>query len=61
MEVGAVEDVAQHVLAALGHLVGDDVSREVDFGLGLMVVLLVEPLQERKRATMELGRVHVVL
>lgn len=44
VQVGAVQDIAQHVLAPLGHLVSDDVRREVDFGLGLVVVLLVDPL-----------------
>lgn len=44
VQVGAVEDVAQHVLAVLGHLVSNNVGWEVDLGLALMVVLLVEPL-----------------
>lgn len=44
VQVGAVEDVAQHVLAPLGYLVSDDVRWEVDLCLGLMVVFLVDPL-----------------
>lgn len=44
VQVGAVEDITQHVLATLSYLVGDDVRWEVDFGLGLVVVLLVDPL-----------------
>lgn len=44
VQVGAVEDIAQHVLAPLGYLVSDNIRREVDLGLGLMVVLLVDPL-----------------
>lgn len=44
MQVGSVDDVAQHVLAALGYPVSDDVGWEVGLGLALMVALLVEPL-----------------
>lgn len=44
VQVGAVEDIAQHVLAPLGYLVSNNIRREVDLGLGLMVVLLVDPL-----------------
>lgn len=44
VQVGAVDDVAQHVLAPLGHFVGDDVGRDVGLGFALMVVLLVQPL-----------------
>lgn len=44
VQVGAVEDVAQHVLAPLGHFIGDSVRRDVSLGFGLMVVLLVQSL-----------------
>lgn len=44
VQVGAVDDIAQHVLAPLGHFVGDDVGWEVSLGFVLMVVLLVQPL-----------------
>lgn len=44
VQVGAVDDIAQHVLAPLGHFVGDDVGRDVSLGFVLMVVLLVQPL-----------------
>lgn len=44
VQVGTVENVAQHVLASLGDLVRDDVRRDVVLGLGLVIVLVVEPL-----------------
>lgn len=44
VQVGAVENITQHVLAPLSYLVSDDVRWDVDLGLGLMVVLLVDPL-----------------
>jgi len=44
VQVCAVEDVAQHVLAALSNLVGDDVGWEVVLGFVVVVVLCVDPL-----------------
>lgn len=44
VQVGTVDDIAQHVLAPLGDLVSDDVGWDVGLSLALMVVLLVEPL-----------------
>ena len=44
VEVGAVEDLTQHILAPLSYLVSDDVRWDVGLGLGLMVVLVVLPL-----------------
>ena len=44
MQVGAVDDIAQHILATLGYLVTNHVGWDVGPGLGLMVVLVVEPL-----------------
>lgn len=44
VQVGAIQDVAQHVLTALSYLVSDDVGWDVVFSLRLMVVLLVDPL-----------------
>lgn len=44
VQVGAVDDVTQHILASLSHLVGDDVRWDVCLCLALMVVLLVESL-----------------
>lgn len=44
VQVGAVDDVTQHILASLGHSVGDDVRWDVCLCLALMVVLLVESL-----------------
>lgn len=44
VQVGAVQDVTQHVLAPLGDLVGDDVGWDVGLGLVMIVVLMVEPL-----------------
>lgn len=44
VQVGAIQDVAQHVLAALSYLISNDVGWNVVFGLGLMVVFLVDPL-----------------
>lgn len=44
VQVGAVDDVTQHVLAPLGHFIGDDVRRDVSLGFALMVALLVQSL-----------------
>lgn len=44
VQVGAVDDVAQHVLAPLGDLVSDDVGWDVGLGLAMMVVFMVESL-----------------
>lgn len=44
VQVGAVQDIAKHVLVALSNPVKDDVRWNVGLGLGVMVVLLVEPL-----------------
>lgn len=47
MQVGAVDDVTQHVLAPLGHFVGDGVGWDMSLGFGLMVVLLVQSLSRK--------------
>lgn len=45
VQVGAIQNIAQHVLALLSHLVGNDVSWDVVLGLGFIVGLLVKPLK----------------
>lgn len=49
VQVGAVKNITQHVLAPLSYLVSDDVGWDVDFGFGLIVVLLVDPLFRHTR------------
>lgn len=49
VQVGAVDDVAQHVLAPLGHFIGDGVGRDVSLGFALVVVLLVQSLFVEKK------------
>lgn len=44
VQVCAVDDITQHVLAPLGYLVSDDVGWDVGLGLAVMVIFLVEPL-----------------
>lgn len=51
VQVGAVDDVAQHVLAPLGHFIGDGVGRDVSLDFALMVVLLVQSLFVKKNGT----------
>lgn len=51
MQVGAVDDITQHVLAALSDRVSDDVRWEVGLGLAEVVVLVVDPLWRPRRVT----------
>lgn len=44
VQVGSIDDITQHVLAALGNLVADDVWWDVGLCLIVMVVLMVKPL-----------------
>lgn len=51
VQVGAVDDVAQHVLAPLGHFIGNGVGRDVSLGFALVVALLVQSLFVEKNGT----------
>lgn len=51
VQVGAVDDVAQHVLAPLGYFIGNGIRRDVSLGFALVVALLVQSLFVEKNGT----------
>lgn len=59
VQVGAVEDITQHVLTPLGHLVGNDIRWDVDLGLVAVVILVVEPLWMTQRCVIFLSNPRI--